>query len=295
MGKITSSSFKSAKSSAESSIVTVRGAILEAAKRISARDAELLVGHVLGSDRAWIIAHKEDLLSEDEFQRFICLAARRAAGEPMQYIIGTQEFFGLSLHVEQGVLIPRPETEHLVEAVLQWCSNRKDDKLRIVDVGTGSGAIALALAKNVPESEITATDLSDTALGIASSNAVQLGFADRILFLRADLLEPFASNSFDVVVSNPPYIPLGDAAQMQKEVAEHEPRDALFAGLDGLDVYRRLIPKAKVILRAGGLLAMEFGFGQQQALKQLLQGWDRVRFLKDYAGIARVVLAERME
>ena len=203
-----------------------------------------------------------------------------------------QEFFGLELHLTPDVLIPRPETEHLVEAVLEWAKGRGSAP-RILDVGTGSGAIAIALAKNLPHAHITACDLSPAALAVARSNAARLSL--QIGFTESDLLSAFPSGEpFDVIASNPPYVPQLDAASLQPEVVDHEPHTALFAGDDGLEIYGRLIPQTHAALTRGGLLAMEFGFGQREALRSLLEhGWKNVRFLDDYAGIPRVVLAER--
>jgi len=224
---------------------------------------------------------------------FLALTARRAAGEPAQYLTGTQEFFGLELRVTPAVLIPRPETEHLVEAALAWSETQRRP-LRFLDIGTGSGAIAIAIAVNLPGVEIFAADISSAALDVARENAVRLGVSERIRFVESDLLSALGSADlpFDAILSNPPYIPSTDAATMQREVVGHEPHTALFAGMDGLDIYRRLIPAAYAALRPGGLLALEIGFGQREALVELLDGWDNVRFVDDYAAIPRVALAE---
>lgn len=263
------------------------------APRISSLDAEVLLCHALGKDRAWMRAHADADVPSDTHAQYENLVERRSAGEPLQYITQTQEFFGLALHVKPGVLIPRPETEHLVEAVLTWVAEAKLEHARVTDVGTGSGAIAIALAMNLREPEVTAVDISQEALSIARSNADKLIAAPRIHFVLGDLLKGQEDDSLDVVVSNPPYIPDGDAQTMQREVVEHEPHRALFGGEDGLAVYRRLIPQASTALRPGGLLAMEIGYGQRASIADLLRGWDRVRFVNDYAGIPRVVLAER--
>jgi len=269
----------------------LREAITQAATLITQRDAETLALHLLREPRAWMLAHPEAELTERQSAVLLALAHRRAAGEPLQYLTGIQEFYGLALRVTAAVLIPRPETEHLVEAVLAWAQTQLKP-LRLLDIGTGSGAIALALAANEPSSEIIASDISIDALEIARDNALRLGLGDRIRFLQSDLL-PAGEEPFDAIVSNPPYIPSPDAPTLQREVLDHEPHTALFAGPDGLDIYRRLIPAARMGLREGGLLALEIGFGQQAALTHLLAGWNDVRFLNDYANIPRVVLAER--
>ena len=282
--------------------MTVQLAITLAAARVARRDAETLLLHLLGRNRAWLLAHPEASLSGEQVDAFELLIARRAAHEPLQYLTGRQEFFGLDLHVSPAVLIPRPETELLVEAVLLWAQGaraaRPEQPLRLVDVGTGSGAIALALAEHLPGADIAALDLSVDALAVAQGNADRLGLGARVRFLPSDLLETLAPEAagergFDAIVSNPPYIPATDAESLQREVRDFEPHRALFAGGDGLGIYRRLIPEAASALRPGGLLAMEIGFGQRDALATLLHGWDDVHFLDDLAGIPRVVLAER--
>jgi release factor glutamine methyltransferase len=274
--------------------MTLRDALIEASAGIDRRDAEVLLAHVLERDRAWLLAHPEAELSAALLAEFRERVTRRAAREPLQYITGGQEFFGFGLHVTPATLIPRPETEHLVEAVLAWAALRSPATLRVLDVGTGSGAIAIALAKKLPSAEVSACDLSTAALAVARGNAEHLGA--RVRFVASDLLEAFAEHPhFDVIAANPPYVPQTDSATLQSEVRDFEPHLALFAGADGLDVYRRLIPQARSALRPGGLLAMELGFGQQEPLRELLAGWSDVRFVEDYAGIARVVLAERQQ
>jgi release factor glutamine methyltransferase len=277
--------------------MTVRDAIAEAKETIDRRDAEVLLAHLLGKDQAWLLAHPEFELHEVDLMQLRDLTRKRAAHEPLQYLTGMQEFFGLALKVTPDTLIPRPETEHLVEAVLAWARQQPESHpLRILDIGTGTGAIALALATQLPTAKITACDVSAAALSVAAENAAKHGLAPRLRFVESDLLAAFAREieagaRFDVIASNPPYVPTGDALEMQAEVRDHEPPRALFAGADGLDIYRRLIPQAYAALRPGGLLAMEFGYGQREALRVLLEEWADVRFIDDYAGIPRVVLA----
>jgi release factor glutamine methyltransferase len=270
--------------------MTIRDHLSQAATTITRRDAEVLLGHLLGRDHAWLLGHSEDELPENRVAGLAALVARRAAHEPLQYLTGEQEFFGLPLRVTPATLIPRPETEHLVEAVLAWAQNHTGP-LRILDVGTGTGAIAIALAKHLMNAQVTACDLSTAALTVAEENARTHEVSVR--FVESDLLAAFAGESFDAVVSNPPYVPIGDAAEMQPEVRDFEPHSALFAGEDGLVIYRRLIIEARAALIPGGLLGMEFGFGQRDALRTLLVDWKSVRFIDDYAGIPRVVLAEK--
>jgi release factor glutamine methyltransferase len=274
--------------------MTVAEAVARAAESIGRRDAETLLAHLLGQPRAWLLAHPEAALSGEVLAAWPALVARRAGHEPLQYLTGTQEFFGLPLRVTRDTLIPRPETEHLVEAVLGWVAAQplaSQAPLRVLDVGTGSGAIALALARELPDAEVTACEVSAAALGVARENAQRLGL--RVRFVESDLLAALAGEpAFDVLAANPPYVATDDAATLPDEVREYEPHGALFAGEDGLAVYRRLIPQARAALRRGGLLAMEIGFGQSQALRELLRGWSEVRWVEDYAGIPRVVMAQ---
>jgi len=274
--------------------MTLRDALTEASATIARRDAVTMLAHLLESDRAWLLAHPEEELTAAQLRALVAMTERRAEREPLQYITGVQEFFGLSLRITPATLIPRPETEHLVEAVLAWAAAQLSEspKLKVLDVGTGSGAIAIALAKSLPDAEIVACDVSTAALAVARGNAERLGA--RVRFVESDLLAAFAEYPlFDVIAANPPYVPDLDGALLQAEVRDHEPHIALFGGADGLDLYRRLIPQAQAALRAGGLLAMELGFGQSEPLAALLGGWKDVRFVEDYAGIPRIVLAER--
>lgn len=248
---------------------------------------------VLGKNKAWLLAHLEEELSEANAIRFTQLVERRYRGEPIQYIVGETEFYGLPFLVTPDVLIPRPETEHLVEKVVELAP--LFPKPRMVDVGTGSGAIAIALAHEWPSAEITAIDVSPSALELARRNADRIGFADRIRFLEGDLLAPVVFERFDFVVSNPPYVPATDRDSLSVEVREHEPGLALFAGEEGLDVYRRLIPEAFCVLESGGFLLMEIGYGQSAVLAGLLKesGFDRIGFVPDLQGIPRVISGRR--
>ncbi len=258
------------------------------------RDAETLLLHLTGKNRAWLLAHLDDELPEDQAAHFTLLIDRRSLGEPIQYITGEQEFFGLPFRVTPDVLIPRPETEHLVEHALALAAELQGP--RIVDVGTGSGAIAVALARNLPEAQITALDISSAALEIARGNAERNGVAGRIEFKRSDLLTEVPGERFAMIVSNPPYVPTADRDSLSVEVREHEPALALFAGDDGLDVYRRLIPAAFAALEAGGFLLMEIGYGQWQAVGTLLAdaGFERIEFVPDLQGIPRVACGRRV-
>jgi release factor glutamine methyltransferase len=285
--------------------MTLRQALLEASATIARRDAETLVLHLLHRDRAWLLAHLDDPLDDLTHAHLRSLTLRRSAHHPLQHLTGLQEFYGLALHVTPDTLIPRPETELLVQAVLDFPAAHAASS-RILDVGTGSGAIAIALAAHLPHASITAVDLSLPALAIARENAATHHLTHRIHFLHSDLLQALQpqltrGDRFHVIVSNPPYIPATDAPTRPPEVLHHEPHTALFAGEDGLDLYRRLIPSAHSALQPEGLLAMEFGFGQREALRSLFASqpaqkngqpaWRNLRFLDDYAAIPRIVLA----
>jgi len=259
---------------------------LAATSRNPRRDAEVLLRHVLRCDQAALLTHPERLLSPDESDQLESFLKRRLASEPMQYITGSQEFFGLLFEVTPDVLIPRPETEHLVEAALEHIGG---EAVRILDVGTGSGAIAVSLAHARPRSHVTAVDLSPAALEVARRNAQWHGVLDRVTLLQSNLLAAVDGADFDAVVSNPPYIAEGEVLELQ--VSNYEPQSALYAGPTGLEVYERLIPEARKLLKPGGWLLLEIGFGQQPAVEALLRGWRSVSVVHDLQGIPRVVQA----
>ena len=272
------------------------GAALEAARaRLAAtsknprRDADLLLAHVLGCDQTALLTHPERLLSTAEWQQFDRLVERRLISEPMQYLTGEQEFFGLSFEVSPAVLIPRPETEHLVEAVLERFG--REEEIRIIDVGTGSGAIAVSLAHAMPRSRVTAVELLPAALDVARRNAERHGVIDRLILLPSDLLAEVDGTDFDAVVANPPYI--ATAEVLEPQVAKYEPHSALYAGPTGLEVYERLIPQATRVLKPGGWLMVEIGYGQSSALRNLMHGWTGVTLVNDLQGIPRVVLGQK--
>jgi len=254
------------------------------------RDAELLLMGVLRSDRTFLLTHPEAPLTPEQIAVYECWLARRARHEPVQYIVGEQEFFGLKFRVTPDVLIPRPETEHLVEAALARAD--RDASFRIADIGTGSGAIAVSLAYAVPKAQITALDISPVALAVARSNAQMNGMSDRVRFAESDLLAAVVGEQFDVIVSNPPYV--ADTEELEAQVREYEPASALYAGPDGLDIYRRLIPQAHAVLKPGGWLLLEIGHGQRDALAELLAGWTDVSFVADLQGIPRVACARKV-
>jgi release factor glutamine methyltransferase len=282
--------------------MTLREALTRATRQLdaspglcadAARDAALLLRHVLGISHAAQLADPARALTPAQQAAYDALVQRRRANEPIQYITGEQEFYGFALHVTPAVLIPRPETEQLVEAVLAELDGARP--LRILDVGTGSGAIAIALAHHLPHASITAVDLSAAALEVAAANAARHGLTDRIRFLASDLLATLPPDElpFDAIVSNPPYVPTGDRVGLHPQVRDHEPASALFAGPDGLDIYRRLIPQALAALAPNGLLALEIGHGQREAIAALLAGWNQLRFLDDLQRIPRIALARK--
>ncbi|MGB6691575.1 MAG: peptide chain release factor N(5)-glutamine methyltransferase [Terracidiphilus sp.] len=264
------------------------------------QDAELLLLHLLEKDRAWLLAHSNDEIAFDRWDSFYESLQRRCHGEPIQYILGETEFYGLPFRVTPDVLIPRPETEHLVEKAIELAA--RFNRPRIVDVGTGSGAIAIALAHTLPDAQITATDISPRALIVAKENARRNGVADRIRFLPGNLLDPVAGERFDrndalfdIICSNPPYVAQAERASLAVEVREYEPAEALFAGEDGLDVIRRLIPQAFAALSPGGFIAMEIGHDQAHSVSALLAGagFTQIEFTADLQGIPRVACAQR--
>ncbi len=237
------------------------------------------------------MTHGDELLPSAFVNNYSELLERRYIGEPIQYITGQADFYGLPFCVTPDVLIPRPETEHLVEKALKLAANFAAP--RIIDVGTGSGCIAVALAHKLPHAAITAIDLSAAALAVAGENATRNGVTLR--FLEGDLLAPVAGERFEIIVSNPPYVPLTDRETLSVEVREYEPALALFAGDDGLEVYRRLIPAAFDALIPGGFAALEIGCDQSPAITEILaqSGFDKIEFVPDLQGISRVACAQR--
>ena len=258
-------------------------------------NAELLIMFTLDCNRAYLYAHPERALSAEEMRRYDEALSRRATGVPAQYITGHQEFWGLDLIVTPAVLIPRPETEHVIETVLELAkleARKGASPLRIVDVGTGSGAIALALAREFPDAEIHATDVSPDALEIARANAARHQLSSRIHFHEADLLAGVPAE-FDFVVSNPPYVGESEEDSVQLEVRKFEPRHAVFAGQSGLEVIERLIPQAHAALRSGGWLVFEISQTIARDIPKLLSNWQDVAISKDLQGLDRVARARK--
>ena len=261
-------------------------------------NAELLLMFTLGCDRAYLFAHPERELAAEERERYEEALAQRLRGVPAQYITGHQEFWSMDFIVTPAVLIPRPETEHVIESVLRLHATHGGRASlpgypSIVDVGTGSGCIALALAKELPRAEIHATDISAAALEIATANAARHRFEHRIHFHETDLLRNLASDKFDFVVSNPPYVGESEEDQVQLEVRKFEPHNAVFAGPTGVEVIERLIPQAQAALKPGGWLVMEMSGTIAERVMHLLSGWRQVQVTNDLQGIPRVAAAQR--
>jgi release factor glutamine methyltransferase len=318
----------------------IRAALKEAMARLRTANvsshtlaAELLLMRTLDRDRTWLYTHPETALDPAAVEKYFTLIARRAAGEPTQYLTGKQEFWGLEFEVTPAVLIPRPETEHVVEVALERLGTRgikinlatgaPSAPLRIADVGTGSGCLAVALAHELPHAEFVATDISAAALEVARRNAARHGVAERIRFLECNLLDaligdfssavgarhavpPRVENrdvpqaeagreSFDLIVSNPPYVARGEASDLPREVRDHEPHSALFGGVTGVEFYAHLIEQAGSLLRDGGILVLEFGYNSSEHVRGILDSnpqWSELKITNDLAGIPRVISAE---
>ena len=288
--------------------MTLREALQQASRELRAGNvpspvlaAELLLMHVTGKNRAWLYAHPEEPLDGAAANRYGELVERRGAGAPTQYLTGHQEFWGLDLEVTPAVLIPRPETEHVVEVALArlgpaFHGESAPRSPRIVDVGTGSGCLAIALARELPLAHVVATDVSARALAVAHRNASRHSVLDRVALVEANLLAAFAQRTFDLIVSNPPYIGRKETATLPREVLEHEPPAALFGGEEGIEIYPVLIAQAAERLVPGGLLVLEIGYGVSERVEALLDrpDWREIEITNDLAGIPRVISARRV-
>lgn len=279
-------------------IETARAWAIDAFKRAgvepSVLSSDLLLGFVTGRDRVYVLSHAEEYLRDGAWETYRSLVLRHAKGEPLQYIIGKREFFGLDFLVTPAVLVPRPETEMLVEAALGIIRKRPGSNPLFIDVGTGSGCIAVAIAHEVPSSRGWATDISPEALDIAHRNALRHGVTPRIRFVQADLLESFHRAPLaDFILSNPPYVPLEEYNALPSGVKDYEPESALYGGRDGLDFYRRIIPAARTCLKPGGSLLLEAGAGQADCIGRLIEGEGMVlqEILDDLQGIPRCIIA----
>jgi release factor glutamine methyltransferase len=263
-------------------------------------DAEVFLSHIIRKDRVWLITHRDDVLDDKNQRDFDEAIRRRSKREPLQYIIGNQEFWGLEFKVTPDVLIPRPETELIIEAALTIVPDR-NKAVRIIDLCTGSGCIAVSLAKELANAHIIATDASEKALAVARENTRDHGVADRIRYLEGDLFEPLKEldirGQIDIIVSNPPYVRESDLPALQSEVKDHEPLMALVAGPEGTEIAQRIIRHATEYLKKNGALIMEMGLGQSGELTRMTEAtgaYGKPGVLKDLAGIERVIVARKL-
>jgi release factor glutamine methyltransferase len=281
--------------------VSIRNAIREADQLLaeagvndSRREAGLLLGHVLGRDRSFLITHSEDLLTAEQVKTFSALTSRRAHGEPLQYLTGHQEFFKLDFAVTPAVLIPRPETELLVETALELL--RDNPEPFFADIGVGSGSISISLLHDRANARAVATDVSQAALSVAQVNAERHGVSHRLTLLESDCFDGVTPGTlFTLIVSNPPYIPDDELAELQREVRQ-EPQTALAGGPDGLRVIRRLLQEAPAFLISKGYLVFEIGFGQADAVNALLlssKDWELIEIRNDLQSIPRTVVLRK--
>jgi len=284
-------------------MTTIHEALKDAEERLKDKactpllDAQVILCHVLNEDRLYIIVNRDRILTDEDVYKYNKLIEKRIKGVPVQYLTGRQEFMGLEFCVEEGVLIPRPDTEILIEKILDFVD--ENTRYNIVDIGTGSGAITVSLAQFIKKAYIYSIDISKKALEVAMKNAYNHGVMSRISFLSGDLFEPLENidikGKVDILVSNPPYIPTEEIERLQVEVSKYEPIIALDGGNDGLDFYRDIIDKAPEYLRKGGFLALEVGHDQARRVIELMEEKDRyvdIQITKDLAGIERVVSAK---
>ena len=274
---------------------SIKGALRKARKALenaaapeAPLTAEILLAHVLGVERSFLFGHAEQTLCEEAAERFREILERRCSGEPTQYLTGVQEFYGLPFQIAPGALIPRPETELLVEETL----TRSSDGDRIVDIGTGTGCIAVSVKINKPLAQVFACDISPEALKIAQQNARTLSAP--VAFTQGNLATCFQADAFDLIACNPPYVPLADLPGLQREL-RFEPAMALFGGQDGLDTYRRLAQDAARVVRPRGWLLLELGYNSRSAVEEILgrADWDEPIVRADLAGIDRVLAVQR--
>jgi release factor glutamine methyltransferase len=281
---------------------TISQALAEGSRHLNAAGVEqelltagLLLRHVMGVDRTYLLTRLEEQIAEVAYHAYLALVERRAAGEPLQYLTGHQEFYGLDFVVTPAVLIPRPETEFLIEQVTRLVRESKEDSPLIVDVGTGSGCIAVTLAVQLPAARLIATDASRAALEVARTNSERHCVRERIEFIDGDLLEPLSvrglEGAVDLLASNPPYVEDESRELLQREVLEWEPPGALFGGPGGVEFYRRLLADGLKYLKPGGYLVIEIGFGQLDSITDMAirSSWELVDAIADLQGIPRTL------
>lgn len=259
-------------------------------------DTEIILQKVLGDvDRIYIHLNLNKELTEEQYEMFLGLISERINGRPIAYIVGNREFMGLDFFVKEGVLIPRPDTEPLVEEIIELC---KDKEVNIVDIGTGSGAITVSLAKYIEKSKVVSLDISDIPLEVGKINAINNGVDDKIVFKKSDLFSAIENigTKFDVIVSNPPYIPKRDIETLHTQVKDYEPYNALEGGEDGLDFYRNITKESVRYIKENGILAYEVGHDQAEDVKQIMEanGYANIYTKKDIQGIDRVVIGYKL-
>ena len=278
--------------------MNITATLTHAAERLEAngvaeprREAVSLLGYALGRDRTFLFAHPEYELSDDETEGYICLIARRCGREPYQYIVGKREFYGLDFEVSPDVLIPRPETEILVEHAIDLLKGV--ERPHFLEIGVGSGCIAISVLKNIPTSTAVGVDISERALAITKRNAGIHDVSERLMLAVSDIYDATGDEIFDAILSNPPYIPAADLATLQPEVREYEPESALTDGGDGLGLIREIVGGAPSRLKPGGLLMIEFGFGQTESVLNMFIGemWCSTSVIADMQEIPRIVIA----
>jgi release factor glutamine methyltransferase len=297
-------------------LTTIAEAIAEGAAQLRAagvsqerRTAGLLLSHLLGEDRAGLLVRSNEEIDEAVCRAYLLLVARRAAGEPLQYITGHQEFYGLDFIVSPDVLIPRPETEFLIENILDLARPTAADgrEIIIVDLGTGSGCIAITLAVHIPRARVIAVDISGRALDVARENAARQNVSDRVEFIEGDMLEPLKSSPdragsrelegrVDFLASNPPYVPTNRPDLLQREVRDWEPAKALFGGEEGVDFYKRLFTDGRAFVRRGGYLVCEIGYAQLDRVREMIDpaSWELAKVASDLQGIPRTLILRRV-
>lgn len=260
-------------------------------------DVELILQKSLGDvDRIYIHINLNKELSNEEYELFLSMIKDRINGRPVAYIVGNREFMGLDFFVKEGVLIPRPDTEALVEEIIELCKNK--DKVEILDIGTGSGAITVSLAKYIEKSTVKSLDISDIPLEVGKKNAINNGVDNKIEFIKSDLFSSIKDKNikFDVIVSNPPYIPKKDMDTLHTQVKDYEPYNALEGGIDGLDFYRDITEQSKCYLKEDGILAYEVGHDQAKDVSRIMKdnGYTKIYTKKDIQGIDRVVIGFKL-
>lgn len=284
--------------------MTIRDIIIKYSKELEKisdtprLDVEIFLQKALGDvDRIYIHLNLNKELTKEQYDEFLGYINDRINGRPVAYIVGNREFMGLDFFVKEGVLIPRPDTETLVEEIIELCKN-KNEEINIVDIGTGSGAITVSLAKYIENSNITSLDISDIPLEVGKINAVNNGVGDRIEFLKSDVFTAIKNTKkkFDIIVSNPPYIPKKDIETLHTQVKDYEPYNALEGGEDGLDFYRQITEESVQYLKQGGILAYEVGHDQAEDVSKIMKhhGYDKIYTKKDIQGIDRVVIGFKL-